>query len=287
MAIAFDRVKKPLRQLRKSLRQLSDNPAPDRVHKLRTGARQVEAIASAIPPASEKLARRLLKCIKMVRKAAGRVRDMDVLTAHAHTLPQQPHNQALARLVEHLEQSRKAHADTLLRTLDLQRKTARAHLKTYSGQLEKRNKSSVLLSDVEGQVHASAARLTAEISRWPSLSPHNLHGFRLKVKELRAVLQLLPSSDHVLVNDLGVVKDRIGAWHDWLQLAKTATEVLDAGQDNGLLTLIRQTGKQKLTEALATANALRQRHLQLPLKKPPVSERQEPVTIKARRNPAA
>ncbi|HVU47567.1 MAG TPA: CHAD domain-containing protein [Terracidiphilus sp.] len=288
MAIAFDRVEKPLRQLRRSLKSLSANPAPEAVHKLRTRARQVEAIAAALPPTSEKLARRLLKSIKSVRKAAGRVRDMDVLAAHTRTLPQEPHSEALTLLLEQLESSRKTHAAALIDTLEVQRKPGREHLKQYASQLEKRKSSTALEREVEEKVNAAAAHLSAELSRWPALTARNLHAFRLKVKELRAVLQLLLSSDQALVNDLGVVKEKIGEWHDWLQLAKAAAEALDAKQHRALLAAIKQTGQRKLAEALTASTALRQHHLERPAKKPPVSERRPAgATIKARRTPAA
>ncbi len=283
MAIAFDRVEKPLRQLRKSLRKLPASPAPDAVHKLRTRARQVEAIAAALPPAGEKLARRLLKSIKSLRKAAGRVRDMDVLAAHARTLPHEPHAEPLARLFDHLDRSRKVHAAALLETFDSQRKPAREHLRQYARQLEN---NSAFTVETEAQIGAAAAQLTADLNRWRPLTARNLHSFRLKVKELRAVLQLLESANQTFVSDLGIVKDKIGDWHDWQQLAKTAAEVLGTKQHRALLTVIRRACSQKLSEALASANALRARHLQRPPKKPPVSERSTPAAVTARRTPA-
>jgi CHAD domain-containing protein len=45
--------------------------------------------------------RRLLKSMKPVRKAAGVVRDMDVLVADALTLPNAAKNESVVRLVEH------------------------------------------------------------------------------------------------------------------------------------------------------------------------------------------
>jgi CHAD domain-containing protein len=281
-------MEKPLRQLRKSLRQLPDGPAPDAVHRLRTRSRQVEAIAAALPPAGEKLTRRLLKSIKSVRKAAGRVRDMDVLAGLARTLPQELHGEAIACLAEHLESSRKKHAAELLETLDRHHKPAREHLKQYAGQIEKRKDSAEHMREMEDRVQATATRLTADLSRWPTLTARNLHAFRLKVKELRAVLQFLDNTDRALVDDLRRVKDKIGGWHDWLQLAKTAAEVLNAQQHRPLLMLIRQTCRQKLNEALASADAFRQHPLERLPKKPPASERRIPASaITGRRPPAA
>lgn len=279
MAIAFDRVQKPLRQLRKLLKNLQADPPAEEVHKLRTRSRQIEAIAAALSPAGEKLTRRLLKSIKPLRKAAGSVRDMDVLAAKARALPREPgqnsHQEALARLVEHLESSRKESAAELVTAFGRQRKTARQNLKLYAKQLECGKDSDSLAR--EQQIQAAAAQLAAELSRWPALSARNLHSFRLNVKELRSILQLLSNSDHAFVEALGTVKEQIGDWHDWQQLAMAATEALHAQQDRALLSAIKEIVRQKLREALAAANALQERRVQPAAKKPPASERRLPA----------
>jgi CHAD domain-containing protein len=281
MAIAFDRVQKPLRQLRKLLKNLHADPPAEEVHKLRTRSRQIEAIAAALSPAEEKLTRRLLKSIKPLRKTAGSVRDMDVLSAKARALPQEPgqnsHREALTRLVEHLELSRKKYAAGLVTALVRQRKTARQNLKLYAKQLECGKDSGSLAREREQQVQAAAAQLAAELGRWPALSARNLHSFRLNVKELRSVLQLLSNCDRAFVEALGTVKEQIGDWHDWQQLAMAATEVLHAQQDRALLSAIEELVRQKLREALTAANALRESRLQPAAKKPPASERRLPA----------
>jgi CHAD domain-containing protein len=281
MVIAFDRVQKPLRQLRKSLSKLPANPPSEQVHKLRTRSRQIEAVAAALSPAGEKLTRRLLKSIKPLRKAAGSVRDMDVLAAKALTLSQEPdqepNHDAFTRLIEHLQLSRKKYAAELLVVLDRQKKAARHNLRLYAKQLEAGRDSDSLIREQEPQIQAAAAQLTAELSRWPKLNARNLHSFRLKVKELRLVLQLLSGADHSFIDALRTVKDQIGDWHDWQQLARSAAEVPDAQQDHALLSAIKQAVKQKLGKALAAANALRERHLGHASKKPPAPERRLPA----------
>ena len=58
------------------------------------------------------------------------------------------------------------------------------------------------------------------------LTQSNIHAFRLKVKELRYILQLYADADPGLVDALGEVQRRIGDWHDWQQLAEIAREIL-------------------------------------------------------------
>jgi CHAD domain-containing protein len=273
----IDRIEKPLRQLRKSLKGFPKDPPPDEVHKLRTRSRRIEAVAAALEPADGKITRRLLKSIKPVRKAAGGVRDMDVLTADALDLSHGQNEEALIRLVEHLSNLRQANAGELLDTVKRQSKPARRRLKKYEKLVEAvfSGKKSAPLAvsrtvvSENGQDPVTAA-LVNELSHWPRLSERNVHAFRLKVKELRYVLQLYPQPDSGLVDALGKVKDRIGEWHDWLQLEQIAAGVLDPQQDGALLGRIEKTTRQKLAAALTASNALRRKHFpSAPLRKKP------------------
>ncbi|HUA92144.1 MAG TPA: CHAD domain-containing protein [Terracidiphilus sp.] len=270
----LERVQKPLRQMRKSLKRLSPDPPPETVHKLRTRARHIEAIAAALSEPGEKRAQRLLKSIKPVRKAAGNVRDMDVLTGNVLSLPQDGYRESLLRLVERLGIERQKSAGDLVDAVDQQRKAARRILKQYAklvrsaladqgpGPSDTAQAHSVLhiRAVIQDRVH--------ELSQGPTLTAHNLHPFRLKVKELRSILQLLPPTDPAanaaLIAALGEVKDKIGEWHDWLQLAETARKILDPADDRALLKKIDQVGKQKFRQGLASANNLRKRYLRPP-----------------------
>jgi len=170
MADELQRARKIVRELGKLLANLHANPPPKDVHKLRTAARRVEAIAAVLPPDEQKYSRRLLKPIEPVRKAAGDVRDMDVLLSHvrgmARRFRQNEKSRAssknlrggsstvkkpikgpaigdgdsasaragdsFTRLISHLESARNQGAAELLRTLNRRRKAARNKLKLYS-----------------------------------------------------------------------------------------------------------------------------------------------------------
>jgi CHAD domain-containing protein len=268
MAMELDRVEKPVRKLRKLLKSLPQNPPPEQVHKLRTSTRRLEAVAGALEPAAKKETRRLLKLLKPMRKAAGSVRDMDVLTADLLQLQQDSNSDSIVRLIEHLATQRNQNAGKLLDTVSDQRKPARRQLKDFAEIIESvaagkkpvRREVAHTLDSSDGSGSA-ADSLTGELRLWPSLNSSNLHDFRLKVKELRYVLQMFPDSDQRYIQALGNVKDQIGAWHDWLQLSHIAREVLDPKTDRELLAQIENAGKQKLTRALAVSNSLRRRYL--------------------------
>src|SRR5208282_3882115 len=132
MAGELERVRKALRELGKSLQSLSGDSSPKDVHKLRTASRRVEAIAGVLQAADGKKSRRLVKSIEPVRKAAGGVRDMDVLLADARRLARYRDGESLNHLVAHLETARQQNAGQLQHALHHQRKAVLEDLKEYA-----------------------------------------------------------------------------------------------------------------------------------------------------------
>jgi CHAD domain-containing protein len=269
----LQQVEKALRDLGKSLRRLPANPPPEKVHKLRTSARRVEAIAAALPLINEKKSHRLVKSIEPLRKAAGGVRDMDVLVANLRKLAKGSEGDSLPRLMDHLEFVRAGSASELRAAMDRRRKTAKTSLKKYAHEVrtelpEAANAAHAnALADHarnghhRNGVNPTAKHLARELAEWPRLSEQNIHDFRLKVKAIRYILQLDANADPELVSDLGSVQRRIGDWHDWEQLAEIAHEFLEPERDRALLARIDETMRQKLSRALADANTLRRQHL--------------------------
>jgi CHAD domain-containing protein len=258
-------LQKPVRILRKSLKSLTRDPPMEAVHNLRIHARRIEAIAAALMPGQKKLTRRLLKTIRPVRKAAGVVRDMDVLAGKARALARDRRNRSVTCLLEYLSSAREESARELLDTVVERRNDARRGLKQFSREIEKRfhaNKPGVTTGTTANDCGGEAAmKLIDELSRWPAFSAENLHAFRIRVKELRYVLQLAKDADLKFVNALGKVKDRIGDWHDWQQMAKIAGKALSPKDDRATLTKIDAMGKKKLAQALAAAGAMKTQHL--------------------------
>jgi CHAD domain-containing protein len=265
MELELGNVRKPVRMLRKSLKSLTREPPIEDVHNLRTCARRVEAIAAALMPGDSKLTRRLLKTIRPVRKAAGDVRDMDVLAAKARSLDRYHRNLSVARLVDYLSSMRIEGARELLDAISEQRSDARRGLKQFSMQIEKRCHASkpggMTGTTGKGSSGQAAMRLIDELNRWPVLNEENLHAFRIQVKELRYLLQLTKDANPKLVDALGVVKDRIGDWHDWQQLAKIAEKVLNPQDDRATLKKIDEMGTKMFNQALAAAQAMKARYL--------------------------
>ncbi len=197
---------------------------------------------------------------------------MDVLISNSRRMARHSAGDSLSRLLGHLESARKESAAELRRTLGHRRKAARNKLGQFSKMVKSAltpAKSDAPNSGQAGQphegVHSAAMSVVRELGEWPRLDASNIHAFRLKVKELRYVLQLYADADADFVEALRDVQRRIGDWHDWQQLAEIARAILDAEQDVALLTRIDGIAKRKLDQALASANALRGRHLAMPV----------------------
>jgi CHAD domain-containing protein len=219
----------------------------------------------------------LLKTVTVLRRAAGEVRDMDVLIDNARGLakgdPQDDDQGCLERLVDHLCAIRVQSASELHETVTERRKAARHDLKRYSKQVEKifgaakpdssKVRASSEQAGTSSQVDPVAVALdfASELSHWPRLHANNIHPFRIKVKTLLYVVELAKEADEKFVNMLDEVKDRIGEWHDWHELRRIVRKTLDHQGGCRVRKQIEEIEKQKLKQALAAANAMRQRFL--------------------------
>lgn len=264
----LDRLERPLRQMRRLLKQFPGNPAPEEVHRLRTRARRIEAVAAAFAPAGGKKTAKLLKQIKPIRKAAGGVRDADVLIEDLLTLGKVPEHgspdKALLHLIEQVAAARAEAVSHLSKTVKRRREPGRRALRQYergiasiaAGKKPVPRDAACVFNSGDG-TGSAAGRIAGDLASWPRLTARNLHPFRTKIKELRYVLQLFPDADPDFLEALGKVKNEIGDWHDWRQLLAAAREVLDAKKDAELRKRIELIVRQKLKLALAGANQLR------------------------------
>jgi len=271
MAEELERARKAVRELSKTLKSLPMDPPPEEIHKLRTTTRRVEAIVSVLGHVEGKESRRVLKSIEPIRKAAGGVREMDVMIVNARKLERYVAGDSLTRLLEHLQIARQQNAEVLRRVLGRRRDLARENLKQYSRLIRTAlapEKEAVSLNGLPAHlqegVHSAAIKVVRELGEWPPLDADNVHAFRLKVKELRYTLQLSADADSGLVETLGNVQRLIGDWHDWQQLEQIARKLLNMKRDGTLLTRIGETSRRRLSRALTAANALRGKYLTMP-----------------------
>src|SRR5438067_10398032 len=111
MALDANRAEKPLRKLRKLLKKMPAMPSADDIHDFRTNSRRIEASLQALSLDSGNNCRRILKQISRLRKRAGKVRDMDVLTDYLVDVSyHEKEKECSVQLLEHLGAQRQKYA---------------------------------------------------------------------------------------------------------------------------------------------------------------------------------
>jgi CHAD domain-containing protein len=215
--------------------------------------------------------RHLLKLVAPVRKAAGSVRDMDVLTAHALTLQADGEEDCVVHLLEHLGSMRMESARELESIIGERKKKIRRDIKRCAKAIrrsvsnkdadsENRTGQKGAIDEPAQSPAAVVLKLAEEIKTWPPLNADNIHLFRIKLKLLGYILQLAQRPNDRLVAELGDVKDLIGEWHDWRKLATISEDVLDEASKRDLIKEIRSIERMRLRQAINAANALRTKY---------------------------
>jgi len=242
-------------------------PTPRQVHDLRTNSRRLEAMLEAIGP--DQNGRKVRKQVAKLRKRAGKVRDMDVLTAYAAELPQTNEEDCSVRLLEHLGAVRRAKAKKLSKAAEESTAELRRRLKRSSIQLQKRvTRRNADGSEISSHISSAALRLLSELEQPVTLKKSNLHPYRLKVKELHNLLRLAKDgSKQEFVESLDEVKDAIGEWHDWVQLRAIAEKVLQHAPCRLMHELKKRT-EERYQRALRLAEGMRRKYLGAANRKP-------------------
>ena len=266
MSLNAKKLLKPIRKIRKALKNASRQPSPDQVHDIRTQSRRLEATLAAIRLDQDKVGRRVLETMTPIRKNAGNVRDMDVLTGFASTLAKDPHDQCLIRLLTHLGAQRARSTRKFHKTIAKNRKQANRSLKAYRAlvkrHLKRANQSAPHGQEWQKDAMATALELSTELADWPRLNATNLHAFRLEVKQLGYVLNLADDSHTAYLDALDKTKAAIGEWHDWNDLRAIADKVISHRGDCPLRKQIDSIVAQKLASALTIASRLRKTFLE-------------------------
>jgi CHAD domain-containing protein len=270
MALDFRRVQKPAQKLRKLLKKMSAEPTPEQVHDFRTNSRNMEASLQAFGLENSGLGRRVLKPLSRLRKRAGKIRDMDVLTSYAMSIDAEDGEQNCAvQLLEHIGVQRRKYARKFHSASRQRGSKLRRHLKRVERELGRKEASIKDKRALPAEPSSPALKVAAELGSIPRLSHSNLHPFRLKVKELRNLLRLADKADQDLIAALATVKDAIGEWHDWEELVKIADKVLDHGTGCRLMQQLKTTTRDKFESALWQAEQLRKCYFGVSGKKKP------------------
>jgi len=260
MAIDKKRVAKNIDKLKKALKKGKKWRGPSDVHKLRTRIRRVQSVLESAQPQVKLSKTWLLKKLKRLHKKAGKVRDLDVMTGHLSSLHVSGEDDCLIQLQQHLGFQRHREEKRLRRAVQKQRAAVSEELSNSARRVEKTVDNN---SKEESATAASALKLSAKLANPITLNRNNLHGYRTEIKDLRDILQLgVGSRNEKLVDALGKAKDAIGEWHDWEELLATAKKELDHANCK-LIRELKSTADRKYAEALAQAESMRKKYLQI------------------------
>jgi CHAD domain-containing protein len=237
----------PIRTLREHVTALEAaitvclaDPKPRPVHRLRTATRRIEGqftMLALIPeiPEHDRLARKASRLLKQLRRAAGKVRDLDVQLDLIQSITPEKAVPALERdsaeLSAALEDQREAAADKLLGKLRRRQADVAALLESI---IE-------ALGPVEG-LALSPVQLTTLARDWfagnmptepdgNADDPDYLHAIRKNAKLARYISENAPRSAKTprrLAASFELVQETGGHWHDWLVLARIAEKRLGA-----------------------------------------------------------
>jgi CHAD domain-containing protein len=266
MSFDVERIDKSSRRVKKFFRKNPKRPGQAAIHHLRTSIRTLETTFTTVGFDSHAKVRRLLRDLRDTRKSAGKVRDMDVLTADVLALSNDDETDCLVQLLEYLGAERNKYAKKLrrvIRTTDshFQRNFKRS-LKRLKKHLRQAPNNHDANSDTVPLAMARAIELSSRLRVPAKLNRNNLHPYRLQIKELREVLQLSEKAgDEEFVQKLGEVKDAIGEWHDWEELTAIATQLLDHGPSCEVIKHLDENRNAKFERALAITDHFRDKYL--------------------------
>lgn len=269
MCLNIDRIDKPIYILRKFLKQAPKRPGIEQIHDLRTSSLRFETEVDAFGLSSKPNERRLLTCLQKIRKRAGKIRDLDVLTGYVLGLDIKGERDCMVELAETFGMNRAKHVKGLRKLVLNSRSKLRRRLKRSASKLDK------LVKEAQECTRHSMPRCVRESTAKPlqlleklktpaRLNKANLHPYRLKVKALLYVLQLADRADEQeFVEKLQEVKDAIGEWHDWEELLAIASDILDHGAECKLLPKLKATSEEKYNRALLLTNEMRAKFIGL------------------------
>jgi CHAD domain-containing protein len=181
-----------------------------------------------------------------------------VLTGDLTTVRVGGETECHVRLLEHLGGERRKRAGKLRKLVGNNRAELKSRLRKASAHVDKELENNE--PNPASLAAAESLRLASDLEIPRRFNKGNLHPYRLKVKQLRYVLELAPDQTK-FIDDLGEAKDAIGEWHDWEELVAIANDVLDHGTSCKLIRKLKETADSEFEHAVRIAEQLRRKYI--------------------------
>jgi CHAD domain-containing protein len=257
MPCLHERRKGLSRDLAKFVAKLSEDVSEKSVHRLRTTIRRLETLVDAGVPRLRRKQKKALDDLRVLRKRAGKVRDLDIQTALLGSIGNgsaSADRRVLAEVLKARRERQVARLVIAVKKLDSAKLFDRlARIAEDSGP-EDTLSPATLLEELQERL----SQLAQEYGSRRSLKPARLHDLRIKVKLLRYRAELAqgaPGQDE-LIEKLRHVQGLIGEWHDWGMLAESADEHFRERVNCALLVEIRSLFAARYSAADSAAASL-------------------------------
>jgi len=226
MALLEKRMRGLTADLSSSMAKLAEEKAaPKNVHRLRTTIRRIESLVSYANPDLDKKLERTLEKMADLRKRAGKVRDLDVQANLLHVLANSSTAKDQKILADLLSKKRERQAERLISAIrKVQQSKFFARMDRIAGESEKmpegKNRPLAPLQEARMQL----TEMAKDFSAHQALKISRLHEARLSLKRIRYLAELAESSEEQkdFIQELKLVQDAVGDWHDWQELTSTA-----------------------------------------------------------------
>lgn len=224
------------------------------VHRLRTTIRRVQTLVDFTRPDLGKKQQKALDELQVLRKRAGRVRDLDIQIGLLGSIGNRSASADRRALLDALKKRRARQAERL--TASLKKLDSAKFLK----RLERITEKAVTgapdgASEPLQAAQKELSELAVQYSSRQVLKPARLHELRIKLKLLRYRAELAGENTEQkeFVDKVKSVQDSIGEWHDWEMLAESAEEQFQDRVNCALLIEIRSLLAARFSAATTAA----------------------------------
>jgi CHAD domain-containing protein len=235
----------------RALLRLAAEANPEAVHSFRTTSRRLETLLLRLLPACDRKQKKLLKLLGRVRRRAGRIRDLDVQLAalRGFRVPQEPRRKT--HLIQELVELRAEHEDKLRKLLKTR------HLLETRKRIKQASRA-VNSASMRDPLSV-AKQILSSVSISGPLNDEALHRYRIAVKHSRYAAEFAVQSPEAkrFIEELKLLQDALGNWHDWTILTHTAAEHLGEVSQSSLVAALHNVSRVKFRHALAAVSTSR------------------------------
>lgn len=250
MAIAIERGKLIFRKTERELLRLSTEQLAESVHSFRTTTRRLQTLLEYLVPDHNRNHKKLLKALNRLRKAAGKVRDIDVQLSALRSLKAPLEPRRKTQLIQELLDVRAKQESKLHKLLKKQ------DFREIHKRLKRASRDAAFDTCRDPLVVASEI-LTSVRPATPA-NEETLHRYRIAVKRARYAAEFASQSaeSKEYIAQLKRLQDALGNWHDWFTLTRTAGDQFGDVTQSSLVAALHNITRAKFRQAVAALSVI-------------------------------